>query len=422
MSKTLQNLAHRDATGKQRGIYSVCSAHPLVIEAALLQALDDGTELLVEATCNQVNQFGGYTGMQPLDFVRFVQSIAARVDFPTERLIFGGDHLGPNPWREKPAVEAMAHACDLLRAYAAAGFRKLHLDASMRCADDVQALSDEVVAARAATLCEAAEQVAPGVAVYVIGTEVPVPGGATEDLSHIQVTSVAAAQYTLDAHHAAFGALGLHSAWERVIALVVQPGVEFDHTQVVDYHPAKANSLSGYQKGQSKLVFEAHSTDYQRPDLLAKLVDDGFAILKVGPGLTYALREALYALELIEGELVEVNERSGLRTVVDDEMVANPKDWAAYYSGDDAHRARMRVFSYSDRVRYYWGRPNVAKAADLLLENLSKVSIPENLVGQYLPVQYHAYRGGNCGLGARDLLIHNIREAIKPYARACGHP
>jgi len=37
--------------------------------------------------------------------------------------------------------------------------------------------------------------------------------------------------------------------------------------------------------GCSALVFEAHSTDYQTEEALAKLVADGYPILKVGPGL-----------------------------------------------------------------------------------------------------------------------------------------
>ncbi len=420
MRNTLKNLAAPGHTGQPRGIYSVCSAHPLVIEAALLQAQDDGTELLIEATCNQVNQFGGYTGMQPLDFVRFVQAIARQVGFAEEQLIFGGDHLGPNPWRDKPAAEAMALAKDLLRAYAGAGFKKLHLDASMRCADDPAVLSDAVVAARAAALCQAAESVAPGAAVYVIGTEVPVPGGATEELSHIQVTSPQAAQHTLQVHEAAFHALHLQDAWQRVIALVVQPGVEFDHTRVMDYQPAQATALSALQKAQSKLVFEAHSTDYQRADLLAQLVADGFAILKVGPGLTFALREALYALECVEHELVDAAARSQLRAVVESEMLQHPQDWQHYYGGDAAHQAQLRVFSYSDRVRYYWGHPSIAAAKDRLLENLGGIQIPENLVSQYLPAQYAAYRLGKMGLGVRELLLDRIRDAIRPYALACS--
>lgn len=421
MSPTLRTLTARDSAGRQRGIYSVCSAHPLVIEAAMQQARADGTPLLIEATCNQVNQFGGYTGLQPADFVRFVKGIAAQASFDEQGLIFGGDHLGPNPWRQQPASEAMAHARDLLRAYAAAGFRKLHLDASMRCADDPGVLSDEVVAARAANLCAAAEAVAPGVAVYVVGTEVPVPGGATEELDHLQVTSPEAARHTLAVHEAAFQALQLQDAWDRVIALVVQPGVEFDHTRVIDYRPEKACALSAFQKAQSRLVFEAHSTDYQRPDALARLVEDGFAILKVGPGLSFALREALYALEQIEAELVPAAQRSRLRATVEDAMLQHPEDWRNYYAGDAAHQAQMRVFSYSDRVRYYWGQPPIADAVQRLLDSLEGITIPENLVSQYLPQQYTAHRAGRIELSARALLLDRVRDALRPYARAC-HP
>lgn len=419
MSQILRTRVARDSNGRQRGIYSVCSAHPLVIEASIQQAKEDGTSLLIEATCNQVNQFGGYTGMNPADFVRFVQGIAAQVGFDENQFIFGGDHLGPNPWRDLPADEAMAKASDLLRAYAAAGFRKLHLDASMRCADDPERLSDEVVAARAASLCAAAEAVAPGVAVYVVGTEVPVPGGATEELDHLQVTTPAAARHTLAVHEAAFKALQLQDAWDRVIAMVVQPGVEFDHTQVIDYRPEKAVELSVFQKAQRNLVFEAHSTDYQRPDALARLVADGFAILKVGPGLSFALREALYALELIERELIAEPDRSQLRGTVEAEMLAHPSDWQSYYNGNASHQAQMRVFSYSDRVRYYWGRPSIDEAVRRLLTNLEAVVIPENLVSQYLPCQYTAYRLGKIGLDARALLLDRVRDAIRPYVHAC---
>lgn len=419
MSETLRTLAVRDSAGRQRGIYSVCSAHPLVIEAAMQQAKDDGSPLLIEATCNQVNQFGGYTGLQPADFVRFVKDIATRAGFDAAQLIFGGDHLGPNPWRQQPASEAMDHARNLLRAYAAAGFTKLHLDASMRCADDPDVLSDEVVAARAASLCAAAEAVAPGVAVYVVGTEVPVPGGATEELDHLQVTSPESARRTLAVHQSAFDALQLQDAWERVIALVVQPGVEFDHTRVIDYQPEKATALSAFQKAQSRFVFEAHSTDYQRAEALASLVEDGFAILKVGPGLTFALREALYALESIEHELVSEADRSQLRATVDAEMRQHPGDWLNYYGGDAGHQAQMRVFSYSDRVRYYWGRPPIADAVQRLLHNLEGVAIPENLISQYLPQQYTAARQGRIDRSARSLLLDRVRDAVRPYAQAC---
>jgi D-tagatose-1,6-bisphosphate aldolase subunit GatZ/KbaZ len=119
----------RHKAGEHIGICSVCSAHPLVIEAALRFDLHTNNKVLIEATSNQVNQFGGYTGMQPADFRDFVNKIAREVGFPSERIILGGDHLGPNCWQGEPAAEAMEKSVDLIKAYVAAGFSKIHLDA-----------------------------------------------------------------------------------------------------------------------------------------------------------------------------------------------------------------------------------------------------------------------------------------------------
>src|SRR6202021_2470329 len=152
-----QHLLRTGADGRRRGIYSVCSAHPWVLRASAEQAAEDGSLLLIEATSNQVNQFGGYTGMRPAEFRRFVLEHVAVAGVGAERLILGGDHLGPNPWRSLPAVEAMELAEAMVADYAHAGFGKIHLDASMACAGDPEKLSDEVIAQRAGRLCKAAE-------------------------------------------------------------------------------------------------------------------------------------------------------------------------------------------------------------------------------------------------------------------------
>jgi D-tagatose-1,6-bisphosphate aldolase subunit GatZ/KbaZ len=126
VSSLLVDTVERHKSGEAVGIYSVCSAHPLVIEASVLQALDDDSYLLVEATSNQVDQFGGYTGMKPQDFRRLVLELARRRGLPEDRIVLGGDHLGPNRWQERPAAEALANAGDLVASYVAAGFTKLH--------------------------------------------------------------------------------------------------------------------------------------------------------------------------------------------------------------------------------------------------------------------------------------------------------
>src|SRR5262245_30330029 len=108
--RVLSLLLGAAKTPSQTGITSICSAHPLVIKAANRTAARDGTAVLIEATCNQVNQEGGYTGMTPRDFRDFVAGIATGVGLDPRRVVLGGDHLGPNPWKSLPAGEAMEKA------------------------------------------------------------------------------------------------------------------------------------------------------------------------------------------------------------------------------------------------------------------------------------------------------------------------
>lgn len=329
---TLQQIVQRHKSGESCGIYSVCSAHPLVIEAALSQALEDDSVVLIEATSNQVDQFGGYTGMTPKDFIDFVLEKAFTLKFPSERIIFGGDHLGPNRWQNTNAKEAMQNADALIVAYVSAGFKKIHLDCSMSCADDPVPLSDEIVAHRAARLAKIAEDTAvkefgSSDIVYVIGTEVPVPGGALEELLELEVTSPEAAKKTINTHKQAFAKVGVESCWDRVIGLVVQPGVEFDHTGVIDYCPEKASELSAVVDAYPHMIFEAHSTDYQTDKAYHALVEGHFAILKVGPALTFAMREALYDLCSIEENMEPEADCSHLRETVEAKMCASPEYW-----------------------------------------------------------------------------------------------
>lgn len=406
-----------------RGIYSVCSAHPWVIRAATEQAAEDKSLLLIEATSNQVNQFGGYTGMRPADFRSFVLEHVAAAGLDAELLILGGDHLGPNPWRATFADEAMGHAITMVAEYVQAGFTKIHLDASMACGGDPTHLSDEVIATRAAELCKAAEAArTPGNApVYVIGTEVPVPGGATHSIEELDVTPASAAAYTLEVHKRIFAEHGLSAVWPRVIALVVQPGVEFNNDSVVAYNRQKAKSLVDWRREQQeKIVFEAHSTDYQLPEAYKALVEDGFSILKVGPALTFAMREALCALEDIEGQLVPKSQRSLLTQVIEEALLREPANWQPYYSGSPEEQKLLRLYSYSDRIRYYWNRPEIAASVDKLIANLSAVTIPMSMCSQYLPAQYLRLRQQEIADDPVSLIVDHIRDVLRIYAAACN--
>lgn len=420
----LQELMRANLEGTPRGIYAICSAHGLVLEAAMEQALADDSPLLIEATANQVNQFGGYTGMQPADFFDYVMTLAARTGLDADRIILGGDHLGPVCWQKEPAQDAMAKARDLIDAYVSAGFSKIHLDCSMPCADDALPLADDLIAERAADLCRAAEDAAarrgvPAQVVYVIGTEVPPPGGAKEAITELEVTKPHHARNTIELHRNAFTKRDLNEAWSRVIGLVVQPGVEFDHTSVIDYQPHKAIQLKALAREAGGIAFEAHSTDYQTEANYRQLVRDHFAILKVGPQLTFALREALFALSHIEDELPGITEKSNLRAVCEERMQAQPGYWQSFYEVAPERLPLYRRYSYSDRIRYYWPDSVVTAAATQLLDNLSSTQIPLPLLSQFLPQEYRLVREGQLENEPRALIKARIRQVTTAYANAC---
>lgn len=399
--------------GEHEGITSVCSAHPVVIEAALRMAKRNGRTVLIEATCNQVNQDGGYTGMTPLAFRAYVEGIAEKVGLGSDKIVLGGDHLGPNPWKDLPADEAMAKAETMIAAYASAGFTKLHLDTSMGCKGEPAALADAQTAERAARLAEVAEQHAGDLPpVYVIGTEVPVPGGATHTLDHLELTAPEAVARTHDVHKSAFAARGLEDAFDRVIALVVQPGVEFGHTEIIHFDAEKASDLSAALDAYPGIVFEAHSTDYQTTDNLHALVKNGFAILKVGPWLTFALREALYGLDAVADILDGHPPKGTLMSAMEDIMRAAPENWLKYYEGDANDLWLQRHFSYSDRIRYYWPTPEAEAGVSRLTERLSGRDIPAPVLAQYLP---HA-----TGTRSEEVLVSAIMDVLEKYEAACS--
>ena len=423
-----KKIIEQNRGGEPAGTYAVCSSHPWVVASAVRQAVRDNSLLHVESTSSQVNQFGGYSGQTPRQFAETVCQAARNGGLPAERILLGADHLGPYPWRGENSASAMEKGCQLAHQCVLAGYQKIHLDASMSCAGDPNPLDQGTVAERAALLCAAAEhathQLPTGSAapVYVIGTEVPIPGGEVGPGQPPAVTTADDAGSTLKAFANAFHQHGLSAAWERVIGLVVQPGVEFGDDVVWDYDAQKAQALSAALPSRPKLVYEAHSTDYQRPDALAQMVKDHFAILKVGPALTFAFREAVFALGAMESELLgsrPATRLSRVREELEAAMLRKPIYWRPYYHGDAMELQIARAFSLSDRCRYYWQEASVQKELDQLLANLTACRIPFGLLSQYLPQECEAVRRGALKAEPSAMIHHHIRAVLETYAAAC---
>ncbi len=431
MNDPILQFIEKHKSGESIGLTSICSSNQYVLEAVMSQAGEDGTPILIESTSNQVNQLGGYSGMTPDSCMAFIKNLARNNGLSEDQLILGGDHLGPHPWKDEKANQAMDKAKELIRSYCSAGFTKIHLDTSMHCADDpgdrLEPLDDSIVGERTALLCQVAEEFSQNhpensaKPVYVIGTEVPFPGGVQDRLEESHVTRVEDVKKTIETIRKSFVKYQLQEAWERVIAIVVQPGVEFGDTSIVEYNRSNAAELSRFIETVPGMVYEAHSTDYQPRDKLKQLVEDHFAILKVGPWLTFAFREGVFALAAMEEEWLSHKKSiplSNLRKVMDSVMQKQPEHWEQHYKGNGSQVAFARRYSYSDRIRYYWPQKEVNSALKRLFQNLDDNPLPLTLISHYLPVQYWAIRDGSISNVPKEIVHHKILDVYHRYRQA----
>ncbi len=403
MLEDLRQTIARNRTGESAAMPSVCTAHPDVLAAVLTQAERLDRTILIEATSNQVNQFGGYTGQRPADFVASLQVMAERLRVDPNRLIFGGDHLGTQVWRHLPPAEAMEHARVLVREYTAAGFAKIHLDCAEGCAGDPAQLPDELTSERSADLARVCADEADDL-LFVIGTEVPPPGGARHDEEgHIPATDPAAARRTLDMHMAAFGPLA-----DLIGGLVVQPGVEFSPTKVFELPLARDPGLRAALAGYPKVCLEAHSTDYQPAETYPRLADLGFAIQKVGPALTFAYRKALYALDQLRPT------RGALEAAMEKIMQADPSHWRNHCHGTTEAQYAARHTGFADRIRYYWATPEAQAAVAALKSDLSE-TIPEAKLSHVFTLETLHAAEDLAGSQVERLIAAEVEGALNPY-------
>ena len=426
----LKSIVANQKKGIHAGCYSACTANKWVIEAVLEKAKELDTFAVIEATANQVNQFGGYTGMNPQDYKDMVFQIAEKVGIDKNKIILGGDHLGPLVWQNEDPDTAMKYSCQLINDYVMAGYTKIHIDTSMRLLGDslTERLSDKTIAERSAVLHKQAEESfknykkhkpdaqAP---VFIIGSEVPIPGGAEENEDSVAVTKTSDFVKTVETFEEVYKRNGL--SFDDVVAVVIQPGVEFADDSVCEYDREKAKELVTTLKNYNSLVFEGHSTDYQTKESLREMTEDGVGILKVGPALTFAYREAVFALELIEKELYKTKpyiRLSNIKNTIENIMLDNPSNWEKHYHGSRTDIALSMDFSYSDRCRYYMADQRVEEAVDVLIDNINNAKIPLTLISQYMPTQYNHLRQEKNPVCAQWLIKDKIKDLIDDYIYA----
>ena len=297
-------LVSERLTDGRAGVTSVCTAHPIVIEAALSLGASHGQARPHRGDL-QSGQPGGRlhrhdAGRFPRDSSRPLRRASV---FDPSRIILGGDHLGPNPWKHLPADEAMQRAKTMIDAYARAGFAKLHLDTSMGCAGEPAALarrSDRWARRRLGQSRGRRRGKRASLRFTSSAPKSPCREARSTRWTALEVTRPEAALRTVEVHQKAFSDAGLEAAFARAIGVVVQAGRRVRQRRSHSLQAREGGAPHGSVGEAAGLCLRSALDGLSAGGLLSTLwCRDGFAILKVGPWLTFALREALYGLDCI---------------------------------------------------------------------------------------------------------------------------
>jgi D-tagatose-1,6-bisphosphate aldolase subunit GatZ/KbaZ len=257
---------------------------------------------------------------------------------------------------------------------------------------------------------------------FVIGTEVPPPGGARADEhGDIAATTPASAAATMAAHIAAFQAAGLADVVAQIGGLVVQPGVEFSPMQVHDLPMQRDPRLLTALADYPGICLEAHSTDYQHPAVFPRLAQLGFAFQKVGPALTFAYREAIYALDSLRQQAGWATTEP-LFTTMERLMLADPGYWTGHYHAASGDLRVQRHFGLADRIRYYWPLPEAAAAVSAVLHDLENRALPTPLLWQGFTPAVIAQAQTIAAPLPQALIQASIQAALMPYFLEAARP
>jgi D-tagatose-bisphosphate aldolase class II non-catalytic subunit len=250
---------------------------------------------------------------------------------------------------------------------------------------------------------------------FVIGTEVPPPGGARADeAGDIAPTTAASAAATLAAHRSAFEAAGSAQALAQIGGLVVQPGVEFSPMHVHHLPLQRDPGFRAVIADWPDLCLEAHSTDYQNPAAFHRLAELGFAFQKVGPALTFAWREAVYGLDHL-AHLAGWVKATPLVEVMEDIMLNDPGYWQGHYHASAGDLRVQRHVGLADRIRYYWPSPRAKMAVQSLFLALEGRDLPDPLLRQCLPPHLILQASRQGKVTAHSLIQAAIALALDPY-------
>ena len=97
-------------------------------------------------------------------------------------------------------------------------------------------------------------------------------------------------------------------------------------------------------------------------------------------------------------------------------MLQDPANWQKHYHGSEEELKIKRAFSFSDRCRYYFAKPEITGAIDKLFANLREVKIPLSMLGAvYAAAVREGERDGVLSPDPKDLAEDCVVHLVEDY-------
>ena len=384
---------------------SLCTSNFDVLKSSMIFAKYNDLPLLVESTSNQVNQFGGYTHLKPIQFYKKLKILAKKIKFKNNFYI-GADHLGPLPWKNLNENKAMKNSIKLFKDVVKSGYNKIHIDTGIKLKND-KILSKKKIIHRCERIFNSISKKKLRNIFFVFGTEVPIAGGGT--LYASKITSLSSIKDDLK----------YYSKLQKSFSLVIEPGLGFNNNKVFDlkmkYFKKKKN-LSNL----SNFSYEAHSSDFQNLFALKKLVKNNFKFLKVGPELTFFYMRAILQMYKIEN-MNNFKKKSNIKEIISTEMHKDNKYWVNYYHGSKKKIEYLKFNSLLDRSRYYWSKKNITKSLSLLKQNINSLDI-KSIFKTSKILKKKLYLKNKLKLNNFEFIIFcYLNKTLSKYYKACNY-
>ena len=341
---------------------SFCSSNFDVLKSIMIFAKYQNFPVLIESTSNQVNQYGGYSGLKPFQFEKKIRRLAKFIKLNNKSLMIGGDHLGPLPWKDLDEATAMKNSKKLVKDCLKAKYEKIHIDTAIICRGEKK-IDRHTVIQRCDEILSVFSKKDFDNVFLVIGTEVPFAGGGHAIKS--SPTTFESIKEEIDLYSTILKK-------KKKFALVIEPGIGFGNFSVIQAKLKNFGKRLIFSK-KNNFVYEAHSSDYQKISSLKKLVKNNFKFLKIGPELTYFYAKSIFKMEEFEKKIYK-NNFSNIKNIILKEMKNNNSYWIDYYKAKKKKLDNLKFNSYLDRLRYYWSSKNILNSKKKLFININKIN------------------------------------------------